>query len=57
MLTTFSSSYCCRFLHGRRSGHLRAEELVELASQAAHGLAFLHAAGVVHGDVAARNCV
>ena len=56
MLTT-SSSCCCRFLHGRRSGHLRAEELVELASQAAHGLAFLHAAGVVHGDVAARNCV
>lgn len=46
-----------RYLQEHRGGHLRAAELVELAVQAAHGLAFLHTANVLHGDVAARNCV
>ncbi|XP_063592101.1 tyrosine-protein kinase Dnt-like [Penaeus indicus] len=45
------------YLQEHRGGHLRATELVELAVQAAHGLAFLHTANVLHGDVAARNCV
>ncbi|KAK8407468.1 hypothetical protein O3P69_002188 [Scylla paramamosain] len=46
-----------QYLQEHRGGHLRAAELVELAVQAAHGLAFLHTANVLHGDVAARNCV
>ncbi|KAK4298455.1 hypothetical protein Pmani_029203 [Petrolisthes manimaculis] len=45
------------YLQEHRGGHLRAAELVELAVQAAHGLSFLHTANVLHGDVAARNCV
>ena len=45
------------YLQKHRGGHLRAAELVELAVQAAQGLAFLHAASILHGDIAARNCV
>ncbi|KAG7170750.1 Tyrosine-protein kinase RYK-like [Homarus americanus] len=46
-----------QYLQEHRGGHLRAAELVELAVQAAHGLSFLHTANVLHGDLAARNCV
>ncbi|XP_066982398.1 tyrosine-protein kinase RYK-like isoform X2 [Macrobrachium rosenbergii] len=46
-----------RYLHDHRGGHLRAAELVDLAIQAAHGLSFLHSANILHGDIAARNCV
>ncbi|CAL4097695.1 unnamed protein product [Meganyctiphanes norvegica] len=44
-------------LQERLSGHLSSGELVSLAVQAAQGLAFLHSANVMHGDIAARNCV
>ncbi|KAK7071424.1 hypothetical protein SK128_008538 [Halocaridina rubra] len=46
-----------KYLQDHRGGHLRAPELVELAVQAAQGLSFLHSANVLHGDIAARNCV
>ncbi|XP_064106754.1 tyrosine-protein kinase RYK-like [Macrobrachium nipponense] len=46
-----------KYLQEHRGGHLRAPELVELAVQAAQGLSFLHTANVLHGDIAARNCV
>ncbi|XP_076038804.1 tyrosine-protein kinase RYK-like isoform X2 [Oratosquilla oratoria] len=45
------------YLQEHRGGHLRAAELVQLAVQAAHGLAFLHGANILHADLAARNCV
>ncbi|CAL4105996.1 unnamed protein product [Meganyctiphanes norvegica] len=44
-------------LQDLQSEHLHVEELVNLAIQAAEGLAFLHSSNVLHGDVAARNCV
>ncbi|CAL4133684.1 unnamed protein product [Meganyctiphanes norvegica] len=44
-------------LQDLQSEHLHVEELVSLAIQAAEGLAFLHSSNVLHGDVAARNCV
>ncbi|XP_064105791.1 tyrosine-protein kinase Dnt-like isoform X2 [Macrobrachium nipponense] len=46
-----------RYLLEHRGGHLRATELVELAIHAAHALSFLHKANILHGDIAARNCV